>query len=627
MRLTAAGAVAGLVLLLSAAAAGAQTRAGVSIRGVDLEDFPAVALTVGVSSTETLTADDFAVTENGTAVEGLEASPVAVSETTSDVVLVLDNSESMVGSRLEAAVAAARSFLESVPPRIRIGLVTFNAAPVIRAPLLTDRAGALAALDTLQTASGTALFDAVETAAGLFQREAQRTLIVLSDGVDTSSQGTLASAVAAAKSVDAAVFSVGLETAPAGTKTLTSLANQTGGRFSSSVSEDLLNVYQGLAAEVSNQYRLDYRSAVAGATPLTITVALGELSDRTVVLTPALPSAIPSPEAARSGLPAGLLFPIAVGLSFLAVIALCISVAGGILSARRDRILTQRMSNPQTAAAPRPEDAGDAGTWIPGPLSSIGERMAGTGGFRSSLSLTLERAGWAVRPGEFLAGTTLAVLLTGLVAGVALRNVFLALLLAIAVGFIPTFLILRAARKRMEAFQEQLPDMLMVLASSLRAGHSFLQALDLVAREIPDPGGSELGRVVSEISLGMPIEDALTSWAGRMKSENLNWAVMAVNIQREVGGNLSELLETVADTVRERETIRRQIRSLTADGRLSMIILIALPFVIGLYLSQVNPQYFGLLFGRLLGQAMLVGAALLMAVGVFWMRKIVDIDV
>jgi tight adherence protein B len=151
--------------------------------------------------------------------------------------------------------------------------------------------------------------------------------------------------------------------------------------------------------------------------------------------------------------------------------------------------------------------------------------------------------------------------------------------------------------------------------------------MDLVAKEIPDPGGTELGRVVSEISLGRPVEDALKSWAGRMNSENLNWAVMAVNIQREVGGNLAELLETVAETVRERETIRRQIRSLTADGRLSMIILIALPFVIGLYLSQVNPQYFGLLFERLLGQAMLGGAALLMAAGVFWMRKIVDIDV
>ena len=631
LRATLAGAAAGLCLLIAAAAAGAQTRSGLSIRGVELEAFPTVAVTVGLSSTEAVSADDFRVTENGTVVRDLEVEAVDVGSTNADVVLVLDNSASMVGSRLEAATAAARSFLETVPPQIRIALVTFNATPEIRSDLGADRAEALLALDTLGTAPGTALFEAVEAGAGLFGRPGQHTMIVLSDGVDVSSEGSLATAVAAAESADAAVFSVGLETLRAGTATLTALSEQTGGRFSSSVTEDVLSVYGGLAAEVSNQHRLEYRSTVAGETPLTITVEVGELSDRAVLLTPALPAtAVPSPEPAGKGLlPAGVMFGIAVGLSFLAALALAISVVGGILGARRDRVLAQRMSAPPTgpSASSKTEDRGGAGAWIPDSLAGVGDRLAGTGGFRAALDRTLERAGAAVRPGEFLVGTVLAFFITGLLVGVLLRNIPLALLLSLVAGLVPTVLLLRAARKRIEAFQDQLPDILMVLASSLRAGHSFLQALELVAREIPDPGGMELGRVVAEISLGRNEQDALTSWAARMNSENLTWAVMAVTIQREVGGNLAELLETVAETVREREAVRRQIRALTADGRLSMIILVALPFLIGLYLSLINPQYLGLLFTRLIGQVMLAGAAVLMAAGIFWMRKIVNIDV
>jgi tight adherence protein B len=627
----AAGLAAGLILLVTAAGAGAQAQRGLSIRDVELEDFPTVAVTVGVSATEDLSAADFRVTENGTAVQGLEAEPVDVASANVDVVLVLDNSNSMIGSRQEAAVAAARAFLETVPPQVRIGLVTFNAVPEIRAPLQTGRSAALSALDTLDNAAGTALFDAVEVAAGMFTRRGSHAIVVLSDGGDISSRGSLDSAVAAAKAREVAVYSVGLESDEGGAATLTTLSNRTGGRFSPTVTDEVLNVYQGLAAEVSNQYRLEFRSAVAGETSLTITVATGELSDRAVVLTPALAaSAPPSPEAATAGpLPPGVMFGIAVGLSFLAALALVISVAGGVLGARRDRVLARRMSAPPVGtmpAAPGTADRG-AGAWIPGSLASVGDRLAGTGGFRSSLDHALERAGVAIRPGEFLAGSALAFLITGLLVGVLLGNIVLAILLAMIAGLVPTVLLLRASRKRMEAFQEQLPDILMVLASSLRAGHSFLQALDLVAKEIPDPGGSELGRVVAEISLGRPIEDTLLSWAARMNSDNLNWAVMAVNIQREVGGNLAELLETVAETVRERETIRRQIRALTADGRLSMIILVSLPFVIGLYLSQVNPTYLNLLFSRFVGQAMLVGGGLLMAVGIFWMRKIVDIDV
>ena len=128
------------------------------------------------------------------------------------------------------------------------------------------------------------------------------------------------------------------------------------------------------------------------------------------------------------------------------------------------------------------------------------------------------------------------------------------------------------------------------MASSLRAGHSFLQSLDTVAKEIAQPAAAEFQRVVAEIRLGRPAEDALEALAERVGSPDFKWAVLAVNIQREVGGNLAEILDTVADTLRERAMLRRQIKVLTAEGRLSAWVLGLLPFGIALYMFAVNPR-------------------------------------
>lgn len=188
------------------------------------------------------------------------------------------------------------------------------------------------------------------------------------------------------------------------------------------------------------------------------------------------------------------------------------------------------------------------------------------------------------------------------------------------------FLSLRM-RKRISRFEAQLADILMLLASSLRAGHSFLQALDMVAQEMADPGGHEFSRVVAEIRLGRPTDEALNGVVDRIGSDDLKWAVMAVNIQREVGGNLAEILDTVAETMRDRETIRRQVRVLSTEGRMSAWILSILPFGFVLYLYLFRPEYLALLFSEPLGIAMVVGAGVFMLVGILWMRRMVNIDV
>jgi len=165
------------------------------------------------------------------------------------------------------------------------------------------------------------------------------------------------------------------------------------------------------------------------------------------------------------------------------------------------------------------------------------------------------------------------------------------------------------------------------LASSLRAGFSFLQGVEAVAQEVDDPMGSELRRVIVEARLGRPVEESLDDCARRMRSDDFDWAVMAVNIQREVGGNLADLLQTVSVTMIERERLRRDVKALTAEGRMSAIVLGCLPPGLGLVFYATNPAYIRVLFTHLGGQIALGAAILAMLIGFFWMKKIVDIKV
>jgi tight adherence protein B len=267
------------------------------------------------------------------------------------------------------------------------------------------------------------------------------------------------------------------------------------------------------------------------------------------------------------------------------------------------------------------------GGWIPDNVSRFGTRFAESRGFSERLDAELEAAGVSLRSGEFVVASAIACLVFGLLGAALLRNWILALVLAGVGAAFPTVLLRSALSKRADRLREQLPDVLTIMASSLRAGHSFLQSLDTTAKEIAQPAAAEFQRVVAEIRLGRPAEDALESLAERVGSADFKWAVLAVNIQREVGGNLAEILDTVADTLRERAMLRRQIKVLTAEGRLSAWVLGLLPFGIALYMFAVNPDYIGLLFHNTYGIIMLVVAGCLLVAGILWMKKIVDIDV
>ena len=293
--------------------------------------------------------------------------------------------------------------------------------------------------------------------------------------------------------------------------------------------------------------------------------------------------------------------------------------------AKRQKTLEKRL---RLGKGAKVQDEAETSTqWVPESFANVGQRFAVATGFSAGLDERLEQAGMPVLAGEFVALTVLCGVIGAIVSAIFLTNIIFILLIAGLACLIPYFWMQRSHRKRQDALVDQLADTLSILASSLRAGYSFLQALDTVSKEIGEPSAGEFQRVVAEIRLGRPIDDALSAMAYRVKSDDLKWAVIAINVQRQVGGNLAEVLDIVANTVRERAYIRRQVNVLSAEGRLSVAILACLPFGILLYISIVNPDYIEPLFTTTPGLILLGVGGIMMAIGIFIMTRIVKIDV
>ena len=201
-------------------------------------------------------------------------------------------------------------------------------------------------------------------------------------------------------------------------------------------------------------------------------------------------------------------------------------------------------------------------------------------------------------------------------------------MLAFAVGVAGPALVLSfLGFRRKRKFVRQLPSMLQLLASSLRAGYALLQGCEAVAREIEDPMGAELRRVLAEARLGRPLDEALEEAALRMQCPDFSWVVMAISIQRNVGGNLAELLDTVAETMSSRTRLRREVKALTAEGRMSAMVLGIMPPGLMVAFYVTSPGYMDPLFEKRPGQIMLGLGAALMIGGFVWMQKMIKVDV
>jgi tight adherence protein B len=257
-------------------------------------------------------------------------------------------------------------------------------------------------------------------------------------------------------------------------------------------------------------------------------------------------------------------------------------------------------------------------------------------GFTTGIKSRIAKADAKLRVSEYIA----LQLLIGAGAGALVyfllgNNMIFAIIAAIFGLFIPRLYLANAAKRRMRAFENQLSDTLNLWVNALRSGYSVLQAMEAIATELPPPVSIEFERVVQEVRLGLGVPEALSNMLRRVPSDDLDLVITAVNIQREVGGNLAEVLDTISFTIRERVRIKGEIRTLTAQGRLSGWIISLLPIALALVLVVINPDYIGQLFERAdpmifsipCGWIVIGVGLIMMLIGFVIIQKIVDIEV
>jgi tight adherence protein B len=565
------------------------------------------------------------------------AEPLAATGRGITVALAVDSSGSMrSGGNIGLARRAAERFAAELRPGTAVGVLSFATRPKVVQPPTTDRGRVLAALAGLRAEGRTALRDAVVQAAGLLARSpGQRNLVLLSDGQDDGSHASLDAAVRAATRARVAIYTLGLSGPEQDPAALRTLARQTGGRAVTGVrGADLAGLYQHLGRELSTQYVVDVAlpAGSGGTVAFGLTVRAGGLTARAgralLLGRPAPPRAGPAllPAPPLPLLQTGAGRSLAVVLAFAAVLlaGLALATAGG----RPARRLRQRLAPYSLRPPPAPRPAGVLGSSeLAGTVAELTESLVRRGHLEAALLARLEAAGLHIRVAEAALAWLGAAVAPPLLVLAILRSPALAFLAAAGGTAAPLAVLAVKASRRRARFQEQLPGTLQLLAGALQAGHGLYQAADTVVHEAGEPIAGEFQRVLTEARLGRPFEEALAAMATRMQSLDFQWTVMAIGLQAQVGGNLAEVLGTVAQTIRERSVLKRQVRTLSAEGRLSAVILSALPPLLFVALLAFNPVFIAPLWSTRTGLLLLGGAAGLMVVGVLWMRKLVEIEV
>ena len=239
----------------------------------------------------------------------------------------------------------------------------------------------------------------------------------------------------------------------------------------------------------------------------------------------------------------------------------------------------------------------------------------------------LEESDIPLSGGEFTALAAASILITTLLFFSLTMNPISGAAAGLVVGIIPFFLVNRSRQKRLTGFNSQICDALSIMSNSLRAGFSFLQSMDMVKKEMPDPISKEFDRTFREVNLGASTDRALQNLAKRVNSDDLDLLITAVLIQRQIGGNLAEVLDKIAETIRERVRLQGEIRTLTAQGRLSGMVIGALPILLALFMLTMNPSYLMELVINPIGRIMLMMAIAGEVVGFLCIKKITQIKV
>ena len=552
-------------------------------------------------------------------------------------VLVVDVSDSMLGQPLADAVAAAARYADGLPADVEMAVVTVGATARTVLEPTADRAEVHRVLDGLVTEGATALYDGLAAAADLVADSTaypERRVLVLSDGADSGSATSLAEVEQRLAEVATPVDTVAFRTGQTVADLLAGLSEGTGGQaYLAEDAADLASAFGRAAAAFT------VRLAVTAEVPAELSGTEADLAVSVAAGDQRLSTSVPVAMAAYHGgsgalvtVPSGGLPPLAEGglvaLVFLALLVLGLVVFSPLLDLSRRRRRLAQVERFSVLPPPRPVPTpGTAGSPVARAALAWSEKVVRSRGAEGRIALQLDRAGMRLRPHEWLLLRALvcltAVLLLALFVGP-----LPAVPLGVVAGWVGTWLYQqRRAEHRREAFATLLPDALQLVIGSLKSGFSLSQAIDAMARELPDPVANEFGRALGEARLGVNLDDALERVAIRMRNSDLAWAVVAIRVQQEVGGNLAEVLTTTVTTIRERNSLRRHVRALSAEGRLSAWILVALPIAAAAFMFVFRREYVRTLYTEPLGLMMLAAGIVLVVLGAAWMSRVVKVEV
>ena len=605
------------IAVLCAALPGVATAAAPKFASLDTAEYPTVRATVvtpkPVGSAPKLT-------ENGQPVVGFRAVNLGREKS---VMLLFDRSQSMIGQAIKDASAAARQFVGSKPARDRIALVAVGKKAVQLTDFATNPAETDAALRTIEVdkVRGTALYDGilVSTQALAADLNPTRVLILLTDGQEVSSDASLEQAIASAREAHVAVYAIGIESRelPARPAAATGREDRRPLRRrqrDEGPEEDLRRPRRGAPPHLAAELRH------LGAPRRPDRGRGGRRTRR--VDRPRRPRRLEAREGSKLPEPFFKIGPAAMAtivglLGLIAALFLLRAPAGSRL---------RRQINPHLGEQERKAARGPAEERFTTASSLMRATERAFGHLRAwhALHRLLERADIPLKTVELVYAAIGSGLLAGILfaaAGMSTLIIFGAMVVG---GGLPIFIVWHKAKRRLAAIDDQLPDLLVTLAATLKAGHSFRQGIQAVVDEGQPPASKEFKRVLTETRLGRPMDDALADMAARIGSKNVTFVVTAVTIQRQVGGSLAGIFDMVAEAVRNRQQFARKIRSLTAMGRASAYVLVGVPFFMLGTISLLSPEYMAPLYHTSTGNKLMILGCVMISIGSLMLKKIVS---
>jgi tight adherence protein B len=634
--LLAVGAMVAVVATTTAALAAEQRPRVTEAAGTG---FPSRSYVLTLPHGMTLKSGAVHVFENGRSPADVKVTPVGESSSRQfAAVLVIDASTSMEGAPERAAFDAARAFAAQRKGKEQLAIVTYNVAPTLAMPFSSDQATIDNALSKQPAfLFGTHIYDAVKHSLDLLHEAhvSAGTIVVLSDGQehrgrsDTGDHETEETVAAAARAAHVRVFTVGLRSRVSNLAALKRIARDTGGQYIETTSlKDLRRIYKQLGSTLASEYLIRYSSLAGPNKHIVVTIRVDGLRQPAKIEydTPklAVGGRKPAPPFKRSIGERVFSSALTMTLVGLIVAALIGAAIVSILSGPKKGTVRKRLAE-FVSLAPSSAESKRATAQLTDKMFEGTENVLrdSTRWQKFKWELAIAKIGMPAE--QIVVLTIVGTLLVFLL--VNLKSTLAAVVIAIAIPLAVRSVLKNALARQRKLFAEQLPDNLQVLASALRAGHSFIGALAVVVNDAPEPARSEFQRVVADEQLGVPIDQALEVVVQRMDSRELEQVALVAALQRETGGNTAEVLDQVTDTIRERFELRRTVQTLTAQGRMSRWVLTFLPLFLLLVITLINPGYMDVMYHTTGGHVVLVLAGLSVASGSLVIKKIVNIRV